>query len=481
MKKKIIPIAFCFDKKFELQFKVAIYSLFKNKNDNIFYEINIIHSDLDNDTIKRISIFNEKFNKISSINFVKIDEKIFEKYNLPKKNNSYAFYYRILIPYILPNYKKIIYSDADVLFLDDLEDMFDIDIENFYFGVIQFNHEKYFTTDFDFNNKYFASGNMILNNELLKKQNILLDFEKIANKYAKKLLHHDQDCLNALFYKKVKYVDLRYCVNYKLYNQTAIKRYLNIHLTNYTQDKIEQALDNPCIIHFTGRKPDTQYPSPEIWIDYCEEAGLLNDYLENLYNSITKNYSNFAELNARPNNKKNIMPKSFDKKLLKSCGKNVIIENSVTITDPQNVDLGSNIYIGSHTRIAGRGGVKIMDNVVISSNVDIHSSNHNYLNAQMIPYDDTVILKKVTIGEGVWIGTKSLITPGSSIGPGCIIGMGSVVAKDCEPFCVYGGNPACIIKKRQDQLNFFMNKKNKMFYIDKKLKNEIQYKEIRKK
>ncbi len=40
--------------------------------------------------------------------------------------------------------------------------------------------------------------------------------------------------------------------------------------------------------------------------------------------------------------------------------------------------------------------------------------------------------------------------PGVHIGDGAIIAANSVVAKDVPPYCVAGGNPCCVIKRRFD-------------------------------
>jgi len=56
--------------------------------------------------------------------------------------------------------------------------------------------------------------------------------------------------------------------------------------------------------------------------------------------------------------------------------------------------------------------------------------------------------KRVTIGHDVWIGQNVLIVGGVSIGTGAVIGAGAVVTKNVEPYCVVGGVPARVIKKR---------------------------------
>lgn len=57
----------------------------------------------------------------------------------------------------------------------------------------------------------------------------------------------------------------------------------------------------------------------------------------------------------------------------------------------------------------------------------------------------------IVIGNDVWIGRESIVMPGVKIGDGSVIGAYSVVTKDVPPYCVVGGNPAKIIKKRFDE------------------------------
>jgi len=65
----------------------------------------------------------------------------------------------------------------------------------------------------------------------------------------------------------------------------------------------------------------------------------------------------------------------------------------------------------------------------------------------------------VVIGNDVFIGDSVLIVGNVRIGDGAVIAAGSVVVKDVEPFCVVGGNPAKIIKKRfsEEQITRIQN------------------------
>ena len=56
------------------------------------------------------------------------------------------------------------------------------------------------------------------------------------------------------------------------------------------------------------------------------------------------------------------------------------------------------------------------------------------------------IIKKVTIGNNVFVGTNSIILGGVNIGDNVIIGAGSLVNKDIPSNCVAAGTPCRPIK-----------------------------------
>lgn len=57
-------------------------------------------------------------------------------------------------------------------------------------------------------------------------------------------------------------------------------------------------------------------------------------------------------------------------------------------------------------------------------------------------------VKKLTIGNDVWIGSHVAIKPGITIHDGAMIATGAVVTKDVPPYSVVGGVPAKVIKTR---------------------------------
>lgn len=54
------------------------------------------------------------------------------------------------------------------------------------------------------------------------------------------------------------------------------------------------------------------------------------------------------------------------------------------------------------------------------------------------------------VGNDVWIGQNVTVMPGVNIGDGAIIAANSVVASDVPPYCVAGGDPCRVIRRRFD-------------------------------
>lgn len=126
--------------------------------------------------------------------------------------------------------------------------------------------------------------------------------------------------------------------------------------------------------------------------------------------------------------------------------------------------LGKGTYVGDFSKICcmkagkfcsiGNGVVSAIGKHPttenISTNPSLYSINpaNNYSLCEKQLYDDTT--GPVEIGNDVWIGACSVLIGGVKIGDGAVVGAGSVVNKDLEPYGIYAGSPAKLIKKRFD-------------------------------
>ena len=103
-------------------------------------------------------------------------------------------------------------------------------------------------------------------------------------------------------------------------------------------------------------------------------------------------------------------------------------------------------------------GMDIHKNTVISLSAKldrtnpkgIHINERTYIafDVAVLSHDFVRALRTDTyIGEGCFIGAKSIIMPGVHIGNNCIVGAGSVVTKNVPDNCIVAGNPAMIKKE----------------------------------
>ena len=71
----------------------------------------------------------------------------------------------------------------------------------------------------------------------------------------------------------------------------------------------------------------------------------------------------------------------------------------------------------------------------------------NELTRERVP-DGCVSKGDVVVGSDVWIGHGVTIMSGVTIGHGAVLAAGALVAKDVPPYCVVGGSPAGLLKRR---------------------------------
>lgn len=111
------------------------------------------------------------------------------------------------------------------------------------------------------------------------------------------------------------------------------------------------------------------------------------------------------------------------------------------------------IYLGKNCNfngmnIQGKGKVIIGDNFHSGIECMMITQNHDYDDGNAIPYGDKYHLKKIKIGDNVWIGNRVTLIGDLEIGEGAIIAAGAVVTKNVPSYAIVGGNPAKILKYR---------------------------------
>ena len=140
-----------------------------------------------------------------------------------------------------------------------------------------------------------------------------------------------------------------------------------------------------------------------------------------------------------PNSLKRMLLRIFGAKI----GKGVILKPKVNIKYPWMLGVGNHSWIGEGVWIDNLGNVEIGANCCLSQGVMLLCGNHNF---SVSGFDLTV--EEIRLEDGVWLGAKSIVTPGVTCGSHAVLTVGSVASNDLESYSINRGNPAEKIKSR---------------------------------
>lgn len=148
--------------------------------------------------------------------------------------------------------------------------------------------------------------------------------------------------------------------------------------------------------------------------------------------------------------------KKFKQEIKRKWPKTKIIpKNRISL---ENITFGKYSY-GAPTilRYGNTGeGLEIGNYVSIANNVTfLLGGEHNLetfttypLKGMILDREERMVTQKTIIEDDVWIGYGVKILSGVKIGQGAVIGAGAVVVRDLEPYGIYGGVPAKLIRYR---------------------------------
>lgn len=268
----IVPIVFAFDEKLVMPAGVCITSLLENALPDTFYDIYIIHEtglDLSSTLLTALPQVYEN----CKITFREITNEFSNAFEI--RGITTPAYFRLLIPEVIPEYDKIMYSDVDVIFRDDLLELYNEDLGDYYFAgvrvVLDLRPEvmKYVTATLGLNPQegYFYSGNLILNSKKIREDNKIAEFRELArNKY----IYQDMDVLNLACKGKIKTISPYFCLTNFVYNFLIKNR--AYFQAQYTEDDIERILTRG-VVHFNGEKPWKGWcVNQDIWWAYYRKS-----------------------------------------------------------------------------------------------------------------------------------------------------------------------------------------------------------------
>ncbi|AIT09028.1 glycosyl transferase [Candidatus Francisella endociliophora] len=271
---KKIPIVFTFDKRIILGAATAIKSLIDTAKATTSYDIYVYHPDISQ---KYIKLFEQMISKTNhSIKFEYIDKSKFKDAPINKGGSwTEIVYYRLLIPELLPQYDKVIYSDVDVLFTEDMSDIYKTSLNGYELGAVAAEKNslesvghKYFEEN---KNEYiYWSGFLLMNTELMRELNFIDRCFATVKNFNQRLKFFDLDTIN-ITSNKIKSLPFKYCTLQSIFYLKELNQATEyIYLKDvYSDEELIDAKNNPAIIHYAG-KPGKPWRMKKPYPNYKE-------------------------------------------------------------------------------------------------------------------------------------------------------------------------------------------------------------------
>lgn len=114
------------------------------------------------------------------------------------------------------------------------------------------------------------------------------------------------------------------------------------------------------------------------------------------------------------------------------------------------LEIGDDSSLGINCRLPF--DLKVGKDVMMGPDVIVIGENHRFASLDVPMHaQGNKEYPPVRIEDDVWIGARAIILPGITIGKGAIIGAGAVVTKDVPAFAICNGNPAHVVRFRDDR------------------------------
>lgn len=267
-----VPVVFAFDNNLILPACVCLSSLMMSARQETFYDIFILHS-------RNLSLERERLDRIPHyfpncrIQYRAVDETFDSAFEI--RGITTPAYYRLLIPELIPEYDKVIYSDVDVIFRMDLTDIYaGTDLTACYVaGVNSLSHlvpeyKAYYERKLHLDpRKIIYSGNLIFNSGKIREDDLIPRFRHQArNKYK----FQDMDILNIVCGGRICYLPPSFCLS-TIISKAAVDDRQSL-LQVWSRAEVDQALLSGTV-HYNGQKPWHQYcVNFDIWWEYYRRS-----------------------------------------------------------------------------------------------------------------------------------------------------------------------------------------------------------------
>lgn len=245
---------------------VVVASVLANSKDDESLNFYILDGGISEN--KKTEILSLKSIKDCKIEFVQIEESMFEDYKkvATHKYISIATYYRLRLATLLPEVERIIYFDCDMVVNSSLNNLFNVELgENIIAGVRDINKRM-----LQQNPSYINAGMVLFDLNKIREENIEQKFYDYTNENFETIKMGDQTIINEVLKGRIKIVEDEW----------------NVQSSNFTNRS--SYTKHPYIIHYVAKRKPWHFGSfsvhRQLYFKYLQMTPWkLNGFKEKFY------------------------------------------------------------------------------------------------------------------------------------------------------------------------------------------------------
>ncbi len=234
-----INVCVACDDNYSMYAGVVIASVLANASEEDFLNFYVLDGGITEEHKQQITSL--KSIKDCEINFVRIDESMFEDYKQVKTHDyiTLATYYRLKLPTLLKDIKRVIYFDCDFVINSSLKCLFNTDMGDYAIAGVRDINKKMLKNNPD----YVNAGMLVFDISKMREQNLESKFLEWTCKHKDTIKLGDQEIINEVLKGRIKIVSDEW----------------NVQSSNFTNRS--SYTNNPKTIHFVAKKKPWHFGS----------------------------------------------------------------------------------------------------------------------------------------------------------------------------------------------------------------------------
>lgn len=273
---KPLPIFFSFDEGYVTPAAVTFESLLSSARPEVAYAFYVLHEGITPESQRRLCALVDRHGN-ATLTFISVAGVldaagiVFDDRSFCLGHQSARFTKETLLrclPTLVPEFDqfdRILYSDVDICVVDDISDLFAIDLDGRYLAgcrIPAFLADQTAHFPAELRECYVAGGIWMMNLRLLREDGMGEKILELMKNPPFRLIWNDQDVMNLACEGKVAFLSYRYC---SIPFWRSVLEPFDFFDVRYPNGELREAIFRPKIVHYASTKP---------WNGACEGADL---------------------------------------------------------------------------------------------------------------------------------------------------------------------------------------------------------------